>query len=62
MSSAENTRNFYRNQGARDQHEKTLTAVIIRIDLFHEEEHENWEANECECNEIIQMIGEMSNA
>jgi len=59
---AENTRNFYRNQGAREQHEKTLTAVIIRVDLFHEETHENWEANECECSEIIEMIGAMSNA
>jgi len=62
MSSAENTRNFYRNQGARDQHEKTLTAVIIRIDLFHEEEHEDLEPIECDCGEIIQMIGAMSNA
>jgi hypothetical protein len=59
---AENTRNFYRNQGARDQHEKTLTAVIIRIDLFHEETHEHLEANECDCDQIIQMIGSMSNA
>lgn len=62
MSGAENTRNFYRNQGARDQHEKTLTAVIIRIDLFHEENHEDWEASECQCGEIIQLIGAMSNA
>lgn len=62
MSSGENTRNFYRNQGAKDQHEKTLIAVILRIDSFHEEEHENWEANECQCHEFIQMIGGMSNA
>jgi hypothetical protein len=62
MSSAENTRNFYRNQGAKDQHEKTLTAVIIRIDLFCETEHENWDESECNCGEIVQMIGAMSNA
>jgi hypothetical protein len=48
--------------GAIDQHEKTLTAVIIRIDLFHEEEHEDLDPIECDCNEIIQMIGAMSNA
>jgi hypothetical protein len=39
-----------------------LTKVIIRVDLFHEETHENLEANECDCGEIIEMIGAMSNA
>jgi hypothetical protein len=57
-----NSKNCKCNQGAIDQHEKTLTAVIIRIDLFCEEEHGDWDEDECNCGEIIQLIGAMSNA
>jgi len=57
-----NTHNCKCNEGAQSEREKTLTAVIIRIDLFCETEHENWDDSECNCGEIIQMIGAMSNA
>jgi hypothetical protein len=49
----ESTRNYYRNQGI----EAERTRIIIRLDLFHEENHENWEEGTCDCNELIQLVG-----